>query len=429
MKYTLFLLFTWVMLFTDFPKLKAQNKEASVTQSIKQETDKIADKLIAIRRSLHENPELAGKEIQTSALIKKHLQDLGLDVKTGLYGNSVIGILKGNKKGKNIGWRAEMDALPHNFPDSVDFKSKNEGVQHGCGHDVHMAIALGIAEVLSKKKKDLAGTVYFIFQPEEETFVGAKAMVDKGLFVQYPLDEIYGLHVAALPVGQILVRPNEMYAYQRRVQIKLQESVTKEQAKYLATKISSALSRAANGSKPWEIQNIVSPKIGLTNPNTIFKNYLIVDDHFANYTKNNTRILETYFYETDANKLKSLLPKTKEIIEASGYKDQLISTSFTQDNPTIMNDTRLTNITIQTLDRLYGKGYVKTSYGQVPYFNDDFAYFQQKISGVYFILGGSNFEKGIIAMNHAPNFRVDEDCIKVGVSSFASLIVERLRSK
>ena len=92
-----------------------------------------------------------------------------------------------------------------------------------------------------------------------------------------------------------------------------------------------------------------------------------------------------------------------------------------------MNDLRLTNISVKTIDNIYGKGFVTTDYGQVPFFNDDFAYFQQKINGVYFLLGGSNFEKGVIAMNHAPNFGVDEECIKTGVRTFSSLIFERLK--
>ncbi|WP_316822650.1 M20/M25/M40 family metallo-hydrolase [Pedobacter gandavensis] len=145
--------------------------------------------------------------------------DLGIEVKTDIYGHSIVGILNGKKKGKKISWRAEMDALPNDFPDEVEFKSKIKGVQHGCGHDVHLAIGLGIAEILSKNKKNLQGTVYFIFQPEEETFVGAKNMINSGLFSEIRPDEIYGLHITNLPVGKIMVKPNEMFAYQKRIRM------------------------------------------------------------------------------------------------------------------------------------------------------------------------------------------------------------------
>ena len=146
------------------------------------------------------------------------------------------------------------------------------------------------------------------------------------------------------------------------------------------------------------------------------------------YTENKERILEAYLYETNSANLTDIIPKIKQVIETSNYKDQLISIAFVQENPTVMNDKKLTDIAVNTLGNIYGKDLVVNSYGQMPFFNDDFAYFQQKTPGVYFILGGSNFEKGVIAMNHAPNFKVDEECIKTGVKSFTSLIVERLKN-
>jgi metal-dependent amidase/aminoacylase/carboxypeptidase family protein len=280
-----------------------------------------------------------------------------------------------------------------------------------------MAIALGIAEVLSKNKESLKGTVYFIFQPEEETFIGAKSMIEAGLFSKIKPDEIYGLHVTALPVGQIAVKSNEIFAYQKRIRIKLKNELTNEQAKKLTKKIYSRLSRA-----------MADPKIGITNPNTIFKNYLIVDENFTFYDKNGELFLEAYLYETNSSNLKNIIPKIKQAVEANGYKDKLISVSYIQENPTVFNDEKLTNLAVKTLDNIYGKGFVVSDYGQVPFFNDDFAYFQKKIPGVYFLLGGSNFGKGIITMNHAPNFKVDEECIRTGVKSFSSLILERLKT-
>ena len=164
--------------------------ETSVHKVIKSHTDSIFNKLVDIRRDFHENPELAGNEVHTQQKIINYLLDLGLEVETNVYGYGVVGILKGEKKGKNIAWRADMDALPNELADNVDFKSKIKGIQHGCGHDVHMAIALGIAEVLSKNKKSLSGTVYFIFQPEEETFIGAKSMLNSSFLSKIHPDEI-----------------------------------------------------------------------------------------------------------------------------------------------------------------------------------------------------------------------------------------------
>lgn len=410
--------------------LSAQERKTSkkilIHEAIKLETDHIFNKLVEIRRDLHENPELAGHEVRTQKIIKQHLLDLGLEVETNIYGYGIVGILKGGKKGKNIVWRAELDALPAEESGQVIFKSRKAGIWHGCGHDIHLAIALGMAEVLAKNKESLNGTIYFIFQPEEETFMGAKGMIDNGLLSKISPDEIYGLHVSALPVGQIMVRPNEMFAYQKRIRIKLKNELPIENAKELKKKIYSFLCRASTGSKPWELQAIVDPKIGLMQPNTIFKDYLIMDQNFTTYSKNGQLFLEAYLYETNSANLKDIIPKIKHIIEDSEYKDQLLSVSFIQENPTVINDERLTGIAMKTFEKIYGKDLAISDYGQVPYFNDDFAYFQQKIPGVFFFLGGSDFEKGIIAMNHTPNFEVDEESIRVGVRSFSSLMVERL---
>jgi metal-dependent amidase/aminoacylase/carboxypeptidase family protein len=403
---------------------KAKNN-INIQELIKLETDKIFDKLVQIRRDFHENPELAGKEKRTQEVVKKHLLDLGLQVETDIYGYGIVGILKGDKKGKNIAWRTDMDALANDFPDKSDFKSKVKGVQHGCGHDVHMAVALGIAEVLAKHKKSLQGTVYFIFQPEEETFKGAKAIVENKKFAQFKLDEIYALHVTALPAGQIMVKPNEMYVYQKEIGIQFKNALSNEEVKDLSAKIRKSLVRTINSSKPWEIQSILDPKIGLTNPNTIFKDYLIADENFRSYSKNDTFRINAEIYETDASRVKNIIPAVEQVIKDNNFGSQLLSVSFIKENPTVLNHPDLTRNSVNTLENIYGKGFVTADYGQIPYFNDDFAYFQQKIPGVYFLLGGSNFEKGIIAMNHTPNFEVDEECIRAGVRTFSSLLFQR----
>lgn len=405
----------------------AQNNKSKIEtqKSIQLETDKIFEKLVQIRRDFHENPELAGKEKRTQEIIKKQLIDLGLKVETDIYGYGVVGILEGAKKGKRIAWRADMDALPNDFPDKSSFKFKTKGVQHGCGHDVHMTIALGIAEVLVKNKKSLHGTVYFIFQPEEETFIGAKKMVENEIFSKFKIDEIFALHVTALPTGQIMVKPNEMFAYQKEIGIQFKTALSNEEVKDLSAKIRKSLVRTINDSKPWEIQSILDPKIGLTNPNTIFKDYLISEENFRSYSKNDTFRVNAEIYETDATRLKNIIPTVEKVIADNNYGSKLLSVSFIKENPTVLNHPNLTKTSINILDKIFGKGFVVPDYGQVPYFNDDFAYFQQKIPGVYFLLGGSNFQKGIIAMNHAPNFEVDEECIRTGVRTFSSLLFER----
>lgn len=399
-----------------------------IHESIQLETDEIFDKLVEIRRDFHKYPELSSREKRTQEVIRKHLLGLGLQVETDIYGYGIVGILKGNQEGKAIAWRADMDALPDNFPDNVDFKSTTEGVKHSCGHDVHMTIALGIAEVLAKNKNSLQGTVYFIFQPEEETFVGAKGMLENGLLSKFRIDEIYGLHVTPAQVGLIMVKPNEMYAYQKEIRIELQNALSEREVKELSTKISDSLFRTANKHKPWELQFLVDPEIGIINPNTIFQNFSFANsESFRSYSKNDRSYIEGQLFETDSARLKDIIPAIEKVIKNQNYSSQLLSVSDIGGNPIVINDPRLTNGSINVLDSVYGKGFVTISYGQLPYFNDDFAYFQQKIPGVYFFLGASNFEKGIIAMPHSPNFDVDEECIRTGVKAFSSLLFERLK--
>lgn len=401
-----------------------KKNEIVIHESIRFETEKIFDKLVEIRRDFHRYPEIAGEEERTQEVIKKYLLDLGLLVKTNIYGYGIVGILEGEKQGKKIAWRADMDALTDNSPDFVDFKSTIEGVKHSCGHDVHMAIALGIAEILAKNKNSLHGTVYFIFQPEEETFAGAKGMLDNKLLTKFKIDEIYGLHVTPASVGQVLVKRNEMYAYQKEVRIELKNALSNEEVTELATKIRNSLIRP---NKPLEMHLLIDPAIGLANPNTIFKDYLIAEENFRIYSKDGKLYIDLQIFETNSDKLETIIPTIKQVIRELNYSAQLLSVSHISGNPIVINDPKLTNSSINILDNIYGEGFVTVTHGQVPYSNDDFAYFQQKIPGVYFFLGASNFEKGIIAMTHAPYFGVDEECIKIGVKTFSTLIVERLK--
>jgi metal-dependent amidase/aminoacylase/carboxypeptidase family protein len=395
-------------------------------ESIRAQTDNLFEKLVALRRDLHMHPELAGNEVRTAATVAAHLRKLGLDVQTGQYGHSVVGILRGGRPGKTIAWRAELDALPGDFAAPVAFKSRTPGVHHACGHDVHIAIALGIAEILAKNRASLQGNAVFIFQPEEETFKGAKALVERGVFSSLNPDEIYGVHVTPLPVGQIVVRANEMFAYQRRIRIRLSNELSAAQIEALTRRVTGALMRTRPGAKPWEIQNIADSASGITAESTAFQDYLIVGGAFDSRVENNERLLEADVYETDQSKLGGLIAQIEQAVEAGGHKSQLRAVSFVQENLTVQNNARLTRLAMQTLQRAHGADLVRPAFGQAPFFNDDFAYFQQKVPGVYFFLGGSNAAKGIIAMNHAPNFQVDEESIRVGVKSFSSLMIARL---
>ncbi len=397
-----------------------------MSETIQSQTNAIFEKLVAIRRDIHTYPELAGNEARTSAKIAAYLSEIGFEVQTGLYGHSVVGILRGAHPGKTIAWRADLDALPGFYPDPEPFRSQTQNVHHACGHDIHIAIALGIAEVLAKYRSSLHGNVMFIFQPEEETFKGAKALIDRDIFSSTVPDEIYALHITSFPVGQILVRSNEVFAHQRRVRLALKDELIAAEIEALTRSVQGTLTRTRPGARPWEIQRLGDPEVGVGNPNTSFQDYLIMDPTFDTRRENGELHLEASLYETNASNLPGIIPRIEGVIEASGHKGKLRSVSYVQANPTVMNNEKLTQEAVRTLQLAVDTDAIKPIYGQIPFFNDDFAYFQQRIPGVYFVIGGSNFEKGMIAMNHAPNFRADEESIRFGVKSFSALMLARL---
>lgn len=165
--------------------------------------------LIAIRRDLHRHPELSGEEKRTAGIVAARLKALGLQVRTGIGGHGVVGILAGGRPGPLVAYRADMDAVRSAEPDPVEFKSLVEGVRHICGHDVHVAIGLGLASALASVRADLPGRVMFVFQPSEERATGAQAMLDAGLFKDRPA-AIFGLHTAPIAVGRVMTRAGEM---------------------------------------------------------------------------------------------------------------------------------------------------------------------------------------------------------------------------
>ena len=170
------------------------------------------DELTAIRRDLHAHPEIGFEEHRTSARVAELLAGWGIDVTTGVGRTGVVGVLDGNRPGRTVGLRADMDALPMEEMTNLSYRSRNEGVFHGCGHDGHVTMLLGAARYLAETR-DFAGRVVFIFQPAEEGLGGARAMLADGLFDRFPCDELYGLHNSPYDAhGRVRIRPGRAQA-------------------------------------------------------------------------------------------------------------------------------------------------------------------------------------------------------------------------
>ncbi len=179
------------------------------------------ERLTAIRRDLHAHPEIGFEEHRTGALVAERLHHWGIEVHTGVGRTGVVGVIRGRREGsgKAVGLRADMDALPMQEESEVAHRSTKPGLMHGCGHDGHTTMLLGAAQYLAATR-NFDGTVYLIFQPGEEGFAGAKAMIDDGLFVRFPCDEVYALHNwPGLPAGHIGLNPGPMMAAADRIDI------------------------------------------------------------------------------------------------------------------------------------------------------------------------------------------------------------------
>src|SRR5688500_7945551 len=177
------------------------------------EVAKRLDSMVALRRDFHRHPELSFQEKRTAQIIAERLSAAKLEVKTGIAGTGVVGILRGDKPGKTIAWRADIDALPLTEILDAPFASGTPGVMHACGHDGHTAIAITAAEILAARRAELPGTAVFIFQPAEELLSGAKPMIEAGVLDNPRVDEIYGLHLTTQdPTGKVNVRPGPTMA-------------------------------------------------------------------------------------------------------------------------------------------------------------------------------------------------------------------------
>ncbi|WP_168191295.1 MULTISPECIES: M20 metallopeptidase family protein [Antarcticibacterium] len=396
-------------------------------QRVQQHSEAIFNDLVEVRRDLHRYPEVSGKEEKTSAKVADYLKDLGLEVHTNIGGYGVVGILQGGKPGKRIAWRADMDAMPSEEPDVVDFASEIEGVRHICGHDVHTAVGLGIANVLSQLKQELQGTVYFIFQPSEENYEGAKAMINNGLFKKIDPQEIYGLHISPWPAGTVATKSGSVYSHLNSLKITFKNEGKKDALIEDIKEMVSGFQNVEADSKFWDFRNLEDPEAGLESPATVFTNFLTVSENF-NIRESAENITMSTLINTSDKKLMDSLPgKVRQKILESPYSSLLEEVVYTYEKITVNNDEELTFKTLELLADIYGKESVVPVYGVVPQGRgDDFAYFQQEVPGVYYFLGGANYESGVISMPHAPDFNVDEESIKFGVEFFSSVLVDRL---
>ncbi len=405
-----------------------QDKE-QIHQLVQNRTDQIFDSLVAVRRDIHQHPEMFFKEFRTSNLVAKYLESLDLEVHRNIGGTGVVGILHGAEEGKTIAWRADMDAISSKFPDTVEFASTVEGVRHGCGHDVHTTIGLGIANVLSSIRHRLKGKVAFIFQPAEETpivrvYSGAQAMIDEGLFNIVKPDELYATHISDFDVGKVSIYPGRLFAHLKPIIIRFNLDSDPEAIK---KRIEDQLTKF--NSHPidlWEAMG--DPKIGMFGENTLFNDF-VCSRVFEAEKDEQGYIIYGQLASSDPEQLIATSKQIKEAISNISDSSNDLEIEFGKDYYNHYNDPELSNLSREFIRNLYGATVIMRPHGLVPGSGDDFSILQENIPGGYYAIGGSNAKKGIISAPHSPNFAVDESAISFGVTYFSSLIIERLNSE
>jgi amidohydrolase len=398
--------------------------QSSREQQIAQATVALRQTLVTQRRDFHMHPELSNREERTAKVVAEKLRALGLEVKTGVGKYGVVALLKGAKPGPVVAVRADMDALPIQENIEVPYKSQNAGVKHACGHDLHMTIELGVAEVLSKMREQIAGTIKFIFQPAEEGAPageegGARLMIKEGCLENPRPQAIYGLHVMPnIEVGQIGLNSGAAMASSEKFIIKVRGK--KVHGAYPHDGIDAVVVAAECVSA---LQTIRSRRIDTQEPLVITigsihggnRFNIIADEVVMEGT------MRTLSEEVRA-KAHDMMKKTLDgITSAYGATAEL---EFAQPNPVTYNDPQLVTETLPTMKRLLGEKNLLTPKPQMG--AEDFSEYQKIIPGFFYFLGVGNKAKGITAMIHTPEFDADEEALIVGVKLMSNVLLDYL---
>ena len=401
--------------------------------SLDNDINAIEAKVIEWRRDFHQNPELSNREYKTAEKIAAHLKSLGLDVETNIAKTGVVALLKGNQPGKVVALRADIDALPVTERNDLPFKSEvrttflntETGVMHACGHDTHTAILMGVAEVLSKNKDKIKGTVKFIFQPAEEgpppgEEGGAKLMIKEGVLENPKVDAIFGLHInAGTPVGTIKYKKGGIMASVERFVIDVKGKQT-------------------HGSQPWSgvdpilisakiidgLQTIISREAELTNEAAVITVGKITAGTRFNIIPESAEMIGTV-RTLDPAMRTMIETRMKEMVEtiAKAYGGEATIT-FQNNTSITYNDEALVDAMLPTLQRVAGTENVNLMKATTG--GEDFSYFQEVIPGFYFFLGGMTPGETEAFPHHTPDFKIDESGMLLGVKAMTQLTLDYL---
>ncbi len=403
---------------------------APVAADLQAELQQVETKVIEWRRHFHQNPELSNREFETAKTIAEFLDNLGLEVETGVAHTGVVGLLKGALPGPTVMLRADMDALPVTEQTDVPFKSTKTteyrgvktGVMHACGHDTHVAMLMGAAEALTKQKQNLKGNVVFVFQPAEEGAPpgeegGAELMIKQGLLNKYKPEAAFGLHITSgLNTGVIGYRYGPLMASSDRFEIEIKGKQT-------------------HGSRPWGgvdpivaaghvitgVQTIVSRQVNITKEPAVVSFGKVAGGIRNNIIPDSVNLVGTIRnFDMDIrqqifDKLKISAEHTAKAHGAHAHVE------IYQGYPVTSNDKALMAKMLPTVQRVAGKSMVR----EIPKITgaEDFSFYALEVPGVFMFLGATPMgqDASKAPSNHSPLFYVDEKALKVGTATLANM--------
>lgn len=378
--------------------------------------EKINEWAIAQRREFHKHPEPSYREFKTTLKIKDELEKMGIQTRT-ITETGVIGILEGKGKGKVLGLRADIDALPVKEDTGLPFSSENDGWMHACGHDSHIAMLLGAAKILSELRNEFTGTIKFIFQPAEEEGTGARTMIEAGVLKDPDVDNVFGMHIFSdFPAGKMLVQEGPLFASADTWQLEV-------------------LGKQSHGSAPWQgidanicataivqgFQTIVSRVNDARLPIVINVGTIRGGDRF-NITSGKATLdgMNRTFNQEVRKKIPVWMETMiKGICSAYGcsYKFDYHYTCGVVDNDAFMTD-----IVRKSICKVVGDENIISN--QKIMGGEDFSEYMLHVPGSFVCLGTRNEEKDCVYSQHSDHYKIDEDVLKIGIASFVQTAID-----
>ncbi len=383
---------------------------------IRKLVEKYEDQIITWRREFHENPELSGEEIRTSERVCEELKKVNIEVKR-IGKTGVLGILEGNKPGKTVALRADMDALPVQEANNIPYKSKSKGIMHACGHDGHTAMLLGAAKLLSQMRDKIKGRVKFIFQPAEESAQGASMMIKGGVIEG--VDAILGIHLwADLAVGKVSVDPGPRMASTDMFKITI-----KGKGGHGSMPHQGVDAILAGSAVAIDLQSIVSREINPLDPAVLSigkfcggEGWNILCDKVL--MEGTTRCFNPQIRDKFPSMIERIIKKTAEAYRAEGTLEYILLI------PPLINNPEMSKMALQSVIKNFGEESV-VKFEKVTA-GEDFAFYAQEAPSVFAFVGARNEKKGANYPQHHRKFNIDEDALVIATSLYSQFALDFL---